>query len=66
MPRASGPLVSVGPETAMLNLHLRKDAENVPVFRGGLVAKLSLAAKLSALSILASRGSRRTTSEEGH
>jgi hypothetical protein len=28
------PLVSVGPETAMLNSHFRKEAENVPVFRG--------------------------------
>ena len=27
------PLVSVGPETAMLNPHFRKEAENVPVFR---------------------------------
>jgi hypothetical protein len=27
------PVVSVGPKTAMLNSHFRKDAENVPVFR---------------------------------
>jgi hypothetical protein len=28
------PLASVSPETARLNSHFRKDAENVPVFRG--------------------------------